>query len=72
MTFQEYDDYPPEKRTLGVFFGGPNDGKPVELKAGWPRPDVIGNTAWGDDGYVWNTEHTRFEWKINGLRRSQS
>lgn len=57
---------------LGVFFGGPDDGKPVVLQPDWPRPDVIGHRDWpGGDGYVWNYHVGRFEWKTNAMRGGQ-
>lgn len=60
-----------EGNDCGVFFGGPDDGKPVVLQPGWPRPDVIGHRDWPGDGYVWNYHLNRFEWKADAMLRGK-
>lgn len=59
---------PDDASSLGEFFGGPDDGRPVVLEPGWPRPDVIGHRDWPGDGYVWNYDQGRFEWKTNAMK----
>lgn len=45
------------------YFGGPWDGRSVELMAGWPPPDAMEHEEWPDGHYRRDDASMRYVWR---------